>query len=130
MSSASVPSFTIPEESKNSRYHIFLSQRLLIACKTLVLPTKLAVLSHNSLSRLDASPLLFWTNRCFNLEPPSSGVSSHDRPRLVTAENRNAEAPIPVQRTRSAFIRVHNETLTIVPMRVSNPDGSPVGINR
>jgi hypothetical protein len=28
------------------------------------------------------------------------------------------------------FIRVHNETLSIVAMRVSNPDCSPVGINR
>jgi hypothetical protein len=59
MSSASVPSFTIPEESKNSRYHMFLSQKLLIACKTLVLPTKLAVLSPNSLNRFDALPAPF-----------------------------------------------------------------------
>jgi hypothetical protein len=28
------------------------------------------------------------------------------------------------------FIGVHNETLSIVAMRVSNPDRSPVGINR
>ena len=27
-------------------------------------------------------------------------------------------------------IRTHNETLSIVPMRVSNPDRSSVGINR
>ena len=28
------------------------------------------------------------------------------------------------------FIRVHNETLSVVAMCVSNPDRSPVGINR
>jgi hypothetical protein len=27
------------------------------------------------------------------------------------------------------FIRVHNETLSIAPVRVYNPDRSPVGIN-
>jgi hypothetical protein len=31
---------------------------------------------------------------------------------------------------RHFFIRVHDETLTVVAMRVSNPDRSPVGINR
>jgi hypothetical protein len=30
----------------------------------------------------------------------------------------------------SLFIRTHNETLSVVAMRVSNPDRSPVGINR
>jgi hypothetical protein len=30
----------------------------------------------------------------------------------------------------SFFIRVHNETLAVVAMRVSNPDCSPVGIYR
>jgi hypothetical protein len=28
------------------------------------------------------------------------------------------------------FIGTHNETLSVVAMRVSNPDRSPVGINR
>jgi hypothetical protein len=31
---------------------------------------------------------------------------------------------------RQPFIRTHNETLSIVAMRVSNPDCSPAGINR
>jgi hypothetical protein len=31
---------------------------------------------------------------------------------------------------RHLFIRTHNETLSIVAMCVSNPDRSPVGINR
>jgi hypothetical protein len=30
---------------------------------------------------------------------------------------------------REQFLRVHNETLSIVPMRVSNEDRSPVGIH-
>ena len=29
-----------------------------------------------------------------------------------------------------SFMRSHNETLSVVAMRVSNPDRSPVGINR
>jgi len=28
------------------------------------------------------------------------------------------------------FIGAHNETVSVAPMRVSNPDRSPVGINR
>ena len=31
---------------------------------------------------------------------------------------------------RQLFIRAHNETLSVVVMRVCNPDCSPVGINR
>jgi hypothetical protein len=31
---------------------------------------------------------------------------------------------------RQLFIRVHNETLPIIAMRVCNPDCSPFGINR
>ena len=31
---------------------------------------------------------------------------------------------------RPLFIRVHDETLSVVAMRVCNPDRSPVGINR
>jgi hypothetical protein len=31
---------------------------------------------------------------------------------------------------RQVFIGTHNETLSVVAMRVSNPDRSPVGINR
>ena len=35
------------------------------------------------------------------------------------------EAPIRVPQTQSAFRRVHNEPLTVVAMRVCNPDHSP-----
>jgi len=31
------------------------------------------------------------------------------------------------QKSRQLFIRVHNESLSVVAMRVSNPDCSPVG---
>jgi hypothetical protein len=34
------------------------------------------------------------------------------------------------QKSSQFFIRVHKETLSVVTMRVSNPDRSPVGINR
>jgi hypothetical protein len=37
---------------------------------------------------------------------------------------------IPVFKRSQLFIRTHNETLSIIAMRVSNPDRSPVGINR
>jgi hypothetical protein len=34
------------------------------------------------------------------------------------------------QKRRQLFIRVHNETLSVIAVRVSNPDRSPTGINR
>jgi hypothetical protein len=34
------------------------------------------------------------------------------------------------QKRRQLFIRVHNEKLSVVAVRVSNPDRSPIGINR
>jgi hypothetical protein len=34
------------------------------------------------------------------------------------------------QKRRQFFIRTHNETLSVATMRVSNPDRSPVAINR
>jgi hypothetical protein len=43
------------------------------------------------------------------------------RPRIADSSSR-----IAVQ----LFIRMHNEALTVAAMRVSNPDRSPVGINR
>ena len=33
------------------------------------------------------------------------------------------------QKRSQLFIRVHNETLSVVPMRVSNPDCSPVRVD-
>jgi hypothetical protein len=39
-------------------------------------------------------------------------------------------SPIPVPETRQLFIGVHSETLSVVAMRVCNPDYSPIGINR
>ena len=38
--------------------------------------------------------------------------------------------PLQFQKRSQLFIRTHNETLSIVAMRVCNPDRSPVGINR
>jgi len=34
------------------------------------------------------------------------------------------------QKRSQYFIRTHNDPLTVAAMRVSNPDRSPVGINR
>jgi hypothetical protein len=34
------------------------------------------------------------------------------------------------EKRRQQFFGTHNETLSVAPMRVSNPDRSPVGINR
>jgi hypothetical protein len=45
----------------------------------------------------------------------------------------NAETPnrrFKLHKNRQRFIRTHNETLSIITMRVCNPDRSPVGINR
>jgi len=39
------------------------------------------------------------------------------------------EPPIQFHKRSQLFIRTHNETLSVVAMRVSNPDCSPVGIH-
>jgi len=40
------------------------------------------------------------------------------------------QSPIQVHKRSQLFICPHNETLSVVAMCVSNPDRSPVGINR
>jgi hypothetical protein len=37
---------------------------------------------------------------------------------------------IEFEKHRQFFIRTHNESLSVAAMRVSNPDRSPVGIDR
>jgi hypothetical protein len=34
------------------------------------------------------------------------------------------------EKRREYFVGVHNETLSVVPMRINNPDSWPIGINR
>jgi hypothetical protein len=41
----------------------------------------------------------------------------------------DTDRPLQFQKRRQLFIRAHNETLSVVAMRVCNPDCSPVGIN-
>jgi hypothetical protein len=41
-----------------------------------------------------------------------------------------ANRPFQFNKRSQLFIRTHNETLSVVAMRVCNPDCSPVGINR
>jgi hypothetical protein len=48
-----------------------------------------------------------------------------DARNLKSASNRRFQ----FYKRRQLFIRTHNETLSIVAMRVSNPDRSPVGID-
>jgi len=38
--------------------------------------------------------------------------------------------PFKFNKRSQLFIRTHDETLSVAAMRVSNPDRSPVGINR
>jgi hypothetical protein len=42
----------------------------------------------------------------------------------------NPESPLQIPQRAQLFLRVHNETLSVVAMCVSNPDRSPVEINR
>jgi hypothetical protein len=42
----------------------------------------------------------------------------------------DANRPLQFHERCQLLIRTHNETLSVVAMRVSNPDRSPVGINR
>jgi hypothetical protein len=34
------------------------------------------------------------------------------------------------EKSSQLFIRMHNETLSVIAVRIGNPDRSPVGINR
>jgi hypothetical protein len=43
---------------------------------------------------------------------------------------RGSDRRFKFNKRRQLFIRTHNETLSVAAMRVSNPDRSPVGINR
>jgi hypothetical protein len=43
---------------------------------------------------------------------------------------RKHESLIPIQKRHQLFIRVHNETLSVVAGRVCNPNRSSIGINR
>jgi hypothetical protein len=68
----------------------------------------------------------------FTLLPDSdrNGKRFYQNPvQLVKQIRRKRESPIPLQQTRSAFIRSHNETLTVTAMRVGNPDRSPVAVH-
>jgi hypothetical protein len=46
------------------------------------------------------------------------------------AQQVDTNGPFQFQKSSQFFIRVHNETLSVVAMRVSNPDRSSAGINR
>jgi hypothetical protein len=48
----------------------------------------------------------------------------------VRASPATANRRFEFQKRCQLFICVHNETLSVVAMRVNNPDRSPVGINR
>jgi hypothetical protein len=53
------------------------------------------------------------------------------KPRLLVKYTRcKRKPPIRVPQKQLAFIRSHNETLSVSAMCVCNPDRSPVGINR
>jgi hypothetical protein len=50
--------------------------------------------------------------------------------KLKKGDKRQLECRFQFQKRGELFIRSHNETLSVAPMRVSNPDRSPLGINR
>jgi hypothetical protein len=51
-----------------------------------------------------------------------------EKTRLVVKPiRRKRESPIRVAEKRSAFIRMHNKTLSVAAMRVRNPNRSPFG---
>jgi hypothetical protein len=65
------------------------------------------------------------------LAPVPDGVEFRKKPanlsrRFAARANRRFE----VQKRSQLFIRTHNETFSVVAMRVHNPDRLPVGINR
>jgi hypothetical protein len=42
---------------------------------------------------------------------------------------RKRESPIPVSETSELFVGMHNKALSVAPMRICNPDRSPLGVN-
>src|SRR5207249_10358305 len=51
------------------------------------------------------------------------------KPLNLFSQNVDTNRPFQFQKSSQLFIRVHNETFSVVAMRVGNPDWSPVGIN-
>jgi hypothetical protein len=47
---------------------------------------------------------------------------------LVKHNDRKRKSQIRVQQKQSTFIRTHNETFSVVAMRVCNPDRSPLRV--
>ena len=46
------------------------------------------------------------------------------------AQTLNPKSPFQFHKRAQLFIRMHNEPLSVVAMRVNNPDRLPAGINR
>jgi len=87
--------------------------------------------------------LLFWNCGSGRDEEPSGGKALRliriryndvEFGKNLAKQSRQFAASANLQfefhKRRQLFIRVHNETLSVVAMRVCNPDRSPVGINR
>jgi hypothetical protein len=53
-----------------------------------------------------------------------------EKPLAIGRVSRYVNHRFEFEKSRQLFIRLRNETLSVVAMRVSNPDRSPVGVNR
>jgi hypothetical protein len=95
-----------------------------------VLVTKHGVAGNRTVAAKSASPTATDTVTLLNITLFNSTISDAGRIatlcRFVHGSNRRFE----FEKRRQLFIRVHNVTLSVVAVRVRNPDRSSVGINR
>jgi hypothetical protein len=95
-----------------------------------VLVTKHGVAGNRTVAAKSASPTATDTVTLPNITLFNSTITDAGRIstlcRFVYGSNRQFQ----FNKRGQLFIRVHNETLSVIAMGVSNPDRSPVGINR
>jgi hypothetical protein len=70
------------------------------------------------------------SNQAGESHPPDLDPSLQNLRQLVKKIAARADGRFQFKKRGQLFISAHNETLSVVPVRVCNPDRSPVGINR
>jgi len=76
------------------------------------------------------TPLLLCSLLAFELLPPAYESCDVKWRNSTGCYLRKHESPIPTKKPRELFIGTHNQTPSVVTMRVNNPHRLPVGINR
>jgi hypothetical protein len=94
------------------------------------LVTKHGVAGSRTVAAKSASPTATDTVSLLNITLLNSTISDSGRIATFCRFVRGSNRRFQFQKRRQPFIRTHNETLSVVAMRVSDEYRSPVGINR